>query len=101
MIATPSDIGMKVRPAWTGVKCSPSCRNSETTSSSPAKPAKNTMPTTRPEVKARLRSRLGAISACSPERRSTAAKTASSARPAAIRPKVHSGQPSSRPWTSG
>ena len=101
MIATPSDIGMKVRPAWTGVKCSPSCRKSETTSRSPAKPAKKTMPTTRPEVKARLRSRLGAISACSPERRSTAAKTASSARPAAMRPKVHSGQPSSRPWTSG
>jgi hypothetical protein len=83
------------------VKCTPSCRKSETTSSSPAKPAKNTMPTTRPEVKARLRSRLGAMSACSPERRSTAAKTPSSAQADGHQTKVQIGQPSSRPWTSG
>jgi hypothetical protein len=68
---------------------------------SPAKPAKNAMPTARPDVYARLRSRLGSIIGVPCVRRSAIAKTPSSATPAAIRPKAHAGQPSSRPCTSG
>ena len=101
MIAVPTDSGTRVRPACSGEKCSPSWKNSDVTMTSPAKPAKNVSPTSRPDVYARLRSRLGAIIGEPCERRSATAKTPSSAMPAAISTNVQTGQPSSRPWTSG
>ena len=101
MTAVPRDSGTSVRPACSGEKRSPSWKNSDVTITSPAKPAKNASPTSRPDVYARLRSRLGAIIGVPCERRSATAKTPMSARPAAMRPNVHSGQPSSRPWTRG
>ena len=83
------------------MKCSADCRKTDSTNNSPAKALKKAMPTASPDVNARLRSRLGSISGVPWPRRSTTMKSPNNTTPPASMTKIHAGQSSSRPCTSG